>query len=112
MNLTNYRILLDVLQQSLIIAIQITLLTRPSIQILFPLPEGSAFNWLSPIIGREVFEAFRSREDLRTSFQSAFVRMMAFYGFDATIHDLENVDLARSASHKTRFKCWVVRMDQ
>lgn len=89
-----------------------SLLTRPSIQILFPLPEGSAFNWHSPIIGKEVFEAFRAREDLRTSFQSGFVRMMAFYGFDAAIQDLEHVDLVRSEAHKTRFKCWVVRMDQ
>jgi hypothetical protein len=83
-----------------------------SIQILFPLPEGSAFNFQSPIINKEVFNAFRARDDLRNSFQRGFVRITAFYGFDATIKDLDHVELSRSDAHKTQFKNWVVRMDQ
>jgi hypothetical protein len=87
-------------------------LTTVSIQILFPLPEGSAFNWESPIINKEVFEAFRAREDLRTSFQRGFSRMMAFYGFDITTADLDHVELSRRKAHKMYFRNWVVRVDQ
>jgi hypothetical protein len=82
------------------------------VQILFPLPEGSAFNWKSPIVDNSTFEAFRARDDLRTSLARAFKRMMAFYGFDTTSPDLEHVELSRSSNHMACFSNWVVRMDQ
>lgn len=51
------------------------------IQMLFPVPEGSAFNWEAPIIDREVMEQFRSRSELRDRLRRSFERMLDFYGF-------------------------------
>jgi hypothetical protein len=55
------------------------------IQMLFPLPEGSPFNLDAPIVDREVFEAFRSREELRAGLRGSFERMLAFYGFELRV---------------------------
>lgn len=51
------------------------------IQMLFPLPEESGVNWNAPVIDRQVFEAFRSRPELRDNLRKAFERMLWFYGF-------------------------------
>jgi hypothetical protein len=51
------------------------------IQILFPLPERSAFNDPAPIIDKEVFQAFRARNDLRNRLRDSFQRILWFYGF-------------------------------
>lgn len=51
------------------------------IQMLFPVPEGSAFNWEAPIIDRETMDAFRSRKELRDRLRLSFERMLDFYGF-------------------------------
>jgi hypothetical protein len=51
------------------------------VQMLFPVPEGSAFNWEAPIIDRETMDAFRSRKDLRDRLRLSFERMLDFYGF-------------------------------
>ncbi|KAH8728036.1 opioid growth factor receptor conserved region-domain-containing protein [Phaeosphaeriaceae sp. PMI808] len=51
------------------------------IQMLFPVPEGSAFNWDAPIIDREIMDAFRARSDLRNQLRKSFERMLEFYGF-------------------------------
>jgi hypothetical protein len=51
------------------------------IQMLFPVPEGSAFNWEAPIIDRETMDTFRSRKDLRDCLRRSFERMLDFYGF-------------------------------
>lgn len=53
------------------------------IQMLFPLPEGSLFNWEAPVITPEVLIAFRSRKELRDSLRRSFERMLNFYGFVA-----------------------------
>ncbi|KAH7080954.1 opioid growth factor receptor conserved region-domain-containing protein [Paraphoma chrysanthemicola] len=55
------------------------------IQMLFPVPEGSAFNWEAPIIDREVMETFRTRSKLRSQLRRSFERMLSFYGFESTI---------------------------
>ncbi|KAF2034014.1 hypothetical protein EK21DRAFT_85817 [Setomelanomma holmii] len=55
------------------------------IQMLFPVPEGSAFNWEAPIIDREVMETFRTRSDLRHRLRRSFERMLNFYGFEITV---------------------------
>ena len=70
------------------------------------------FNWKSPVIDKQTFDAFRAREDLRASFQRAFKRIMNFYGFDVTSSHLDQPSLARSYDHLTKFRNWVVRMDQ
>ncbi|KAJ8107406.1 hypothetical protein OPT61_g8890 [Boeremia exigua] len=54
------------------------------IQVLFPLPEGSPFNWSAPVIDLETMEAFRARSDLRQGMRSSFERMLVFYGFTAS----------------------------
>lgn len=51
------------------------------IQLLFPLPEGSPFNFEAPVIDREVFDAFRSRGELRSRLRRSYERMVEFYGF-------------------------------
>jgi hypothetical protein len=51
------------------------------IQMLFPVPEGSAFNWEAPIIDRETMDTFRARSDLRNRLRGSFERMLEFYGF-------------------------------
>lgn len=79
-----------------------------SIQILFPLPEGSPFNWQAPVINKAAFDAFRARADLRQSFERGFWRIMAFYGFE---QEGTGIDLKRSSDHKHQFRNWVVRMD-
>jgi hypothetical protein len=55
------------------------------IQMLFPVPEGSAYSWEAPIIDRETIEAFRSRSELRNQLRRAFERMLNFYGFTVTM---------------------------
>ncbi|KAF2657611.1 hypothetical protein K491DRAFT_594714 [Lophiostoma macrostomum CBS 122681] len=52
------------------------------IQTIFPLPEGSMFNYGAIIITREVLEAFRARADLRIRLRASFLRMLRFYGFE------------------------------
>jgi hypothetical protein len=52
------------------------------IQTLFPLPEKSGVNARAPIINKEVFLAFRSRQELRDKLKDAFKRMLWFYGFE------------------------------
>jgi hypothetical protein len=55
------------------------------IQMLFPVPEGSAFNWEAPVIDREVMDAFRARSDLRNRLRRSFERMLDFYGFKVSL---------------------------
>lgn len=54
------------------------------IQTLFPLPEPSPFSRSAPVIDREVFEAFRSRPELRAQLRKSLERMLHFYGFNIT----------------------------
>ena len=51
------------------------------IQYLFPLPEHSPYNYSAPIVNREVFNAFRSRPEIRAQLRKALARMLKFYGF-------------------------------
>jgi hypothetical protein len=52
------------------------------IQILFPLPEGSPYNYSAPVIDRQVMEAFHARPELRNRLKQALVRILHFYGFE------------------------------
>lgn len=56
------------------------------IQMLFPLPEGSPFNYAAPIIDPETMKAFRSSSELRQRLRASFERMLTFYGFTTSIH--------------------------
>jgi hypothetical protein len=64
------------------------------IQMLFPVPEGSAFNWEAPIIDRETMDTFRSRKDLRDRLRQSFERMLGFYGFTVEIQPADEKDAA------------------
>ncbi|KAF2735679.1 hypothetical protein EJ04DRAFT_511628 [Polyplosphaeria fusca] len=55
------------------------------IQMLFPLPEGSPYNYQAPIIDREIFQAFRSRPELQDRLRESFIRILDFYGFEAFV---------------------------
>ncbi|KAF1364513.1 hypothetical protein EJ07DRAFT_100101 [Lizonia empirigonia] len=60
------------------------------IQMLFPLPEGSPYNWEAPVIDLEAMEAFRARSELRQRLRMSFKRMLTFYGFITSIHPEES----------------------
>lgn len=81
-----------------------------SIQVWFPLPEGSPFNWAAPVIDKETCSAFRSRPELRTGLQKAFTRIIKFYGFEASYKG-EEVHIYRSINPIPAFRNWVVRLD-
>ncbi|KAL9077637.1 MAG: hypothetical protein Q9161_000009 [Pseudevernia consocians] len=51
------------------------------IQLLFPLPERSAYHPTAPVIDAATFHAFRSRPDLQSQLTTALTRMLHFYGF-------------------------------
>jgi hypothetical protein len=57
------------------------------IQVLFPLPERSIFNDPAPIVDKEVFEAFRTRKELRDRLRDSFKRILWFYGFQLHMRD-------------------------
>ncbi|QDS76195.1 hypothetical protein FKW77_008231 [Venturia effusa] len=78
------------------------------IQVWFPLPEGSPFNWRAPVVDSEVCSEFRSRPELRKSLQKAFTRILKFYGFETSFEG-EDVHIHRSANHSNAFRNWVTR---
>ncbi|KAF2799653.1 hypothetical protein K505DRAFT_320977 [Melanomma pulvis-pyrius CBS 109.77] len=65
------------------------------IQMLFPLPEGSPYNWAAPVINREVLEAFRSRSELRDALRRSLVRILDFYGFEV-VSEEEAEEIAKA----------------
>lgn len=71
------------------------------IQMLFPLPEGSPYNWSAPVVTREVFDAFRSRSELRDSMQLSFERMLEFYGFAISREPKPNAQSKQEDSEKS-----------
>lgn len=73
------------------------------IQILFPLPEGSPFNPSAPIINREVFNAFRSRPELRANLRKSLIRMLHFYGFKFEIDG----SIVPGANYQSASRNWV-----
>lgn len=56
------------------------------IQMLFPLPEGSPYNWEAPVIDSETMKAFRANIGLRQRLRRSFERMLTFYGFTTSFH--------------------------
>ncbi|KAF1922476.1 uncharacterized protein M421DRAFT_426873 [Didymella exigua CBS 183.55] len=56
------------------------------IQMLFPLPEGSPFNYAAPVIDLETMKTFRTSSKLRQRLCASFERMLTFYGFTTSIH--------------------------
>ncbi|KAI1084846.1 opioid growth factor receptor conserved region-domain-containing protein [Whalleya microplaca] len=86
------------------------------IQTLFPLPEGSLFNDLAPVIDEETFLYFRQHDGLRSNLRRAFERILAFYGFEIKPQgdadaDAGRVTVTAKNNNAENFARWVRRMD-
>ncbi|KAF2266434.1 hypothetical protein CC78DRAFT_513507 [Lojkania enalia] len=93
------------------------------IQMLFPLPEGSPFNYEAPIINREVMEAFHGRPELRARLKESFVRILDFYGFElleestheavttSTLPRVPSILVVRAPHWPKAFRNWAIRFD-
>jgi len=77
------------------------------IQILFPLPEPSAFA-SAPKIDKTVYDSFHSRSDLRASLGAAFSRILYFYGLHL---DSSTLEVTRASTWTTNSRNWVTRYD-
>ncbi|KAF2715599.1 hypothetical protein K504DRAFT_397087 [Pleomassaria siparia CBS 279.74] len=71
------------------------------IQIVFPLPESSGYNYGVPLIDRTVMEAFRSRPKLRSKLRMALVRQLQFYGFKVELAESTDAPLENVAESST-----------
>ena len=80
------------------------------IQLIFPLPERSAFGWSAPVIDREIFESFRSRPELRARFKDSLIRILQFYGFRLQ-ETSEGPKINRGFNFSKVAGNWVNRMD-
>ncbi|KAI1359012.1 hypothetical protein F5Y08DRAFT_320641 [Xylaria arbuscula] len=83
------------------------------IQTVFPLPEGSGFGHLAPIIDKETMLIFAQSPGLQKNLVRALKRMLTFYGFDA--HEKEDdefrLTIAPKKDSNAGFSRWVVRID-
>lgn len=80
------------------------------IQVIFPLPEGSAFAWSVPIIDKATFDAFRSRPELRARLRDSFIRMLSFYGFELQQSD-HGPMVVRGPGFSAAARNWLRRFD-
>lgn len=83
------------------------------IQLLFPLPEASAFHASAPVIDSATFTAFRTRPELQSQLTKSLTRMLHFYGFEASRSQAgdSNVDIVRGDNFKRASKNWVKRFN-
>ena len=81
------------------------------IQVLFPLPEGSMFNWIAPIVDESTFRAFRSRSELRNGVKKSFTRILRFYGFELQMLDGGGIAVQPATHSDKAFRNWVVGSD-
>ncbi|KAK6585973.1 hypothetical protein PZA11_001030 [Diplocarpon coronariae] len=79
------------------------------IQILFPLPEESGVNWSAPVIDRQVFNAFRSRPELKEKLRDSFMRMLWFYGFELETEG--GIKVTKGPNYTAHSGNWDVRFD-
>ncbi|KAK2629854.1 hypothetical protein QTJ16_000674 [Diplocarpon rosae] len=79
------------------------------IQILFPLPEESGVNWNAPVIDRQVFDAFRSRPELKEKLRDSFRKMLWFYGFELQTEG--GVKVTKGPNYNAHSSNWDVRFD-
>ncbi|KAI0905961.1 hypothetical protein F4823DRAFT_109663 [Ustulina deusta] len=83
------------------------------IQTVFPLPEGSAFGHLAPVVDEETMLIFAQSRELRGSLVRALKRMLAFYGFAAEDESGDDFRLAIAPRGDCEggFSRWVARID-
>lgn len=80
------------------------------IQVLFPIPESSNFNFFAPVIDEETYLAFCQRPELRASLKRSYLRILAFYGFKFNDNS-EEVHVSRTPGFNQAAKTWVRRFD-
>ena len=80
------------------------------IQVIFPLPERSAFGWSAPVVDRKTFETFRSRPELRAGLKDSLNRILRFYGFHLQ-ETSEGPKITRGSNFSKVAGNWVTRMD-
>lgn len=92
------------------------------IQILFPLPEGSLFNGIAPIIDEETMLYIRGHHGVQRGLGRSYIRILAFYGFDVKWVDSDEHEaglllskqtptVAAKENPRVNFGRWVRRMD-
>ncbi|MCJ1417541.1 hypothetical protein MMC32_003885 [Xylographa parallela] len=80
------------------------------IQVLFPLPEASAFSYVAPVVDKATFKAFHSRPDLQAQLRMSLVRILGFYGFE--LQEIERgPEVIRGPDFASASKNWVTRFD-
>lgn len=72
------------------------------IQWLFPLPEASGFNLAAPTLTENSILKFRNRPDLQQKLRDSFLRMMNFYGLEASSGEQIVVNPAAIFDSKSR----------
>ncbi|KAI9773526.1 MAG: hypothetical protein M1839_002062 [Geoglossum umbratile] len=80
------------------------------IQILFPLPEPSPFNYFAPVVDRATFEAFQARPELRTRLKESFLRILKFFGF-VLVEDSGDVQVEPAPDFASASQSWFRPMD-
>ncbi|MCJ1320353.1 hypothetical protein MMC15_005691 [Xylographa vitiligo] len=80
------------------------------IQVVFPLPEASAFSYVAPVVDKATFEAFHSRPDLQAQLRVSLARMLGFYGFELRQTD-RGPEVARGPDFASASRNWVTRFD-
>ena len=78
------------------------------IQILFPLPEPSPFNYYATTIDAPTAKAFRENIDVRSNLRRALARMLAFYGFD---YQPDTLTIVPASKPNAAFRNWVKRFN-
>lgn len=80
------------------------------IQILFPLPESSAFSYTAPVVDKVTFDAFRTSTALQGRLRDSFRRLLKFYGFEFHKSSTGG-DVIHGPNFPAASKTWVRRFD-
>nr|OQO23521.1 hypothetical protein B0A51_09514 [Rachicladosporium sp. CCFEE 5018] len=80
------------------------------IQLLFPLPEHSAFA-SAPIVTQQIAEAFAASEELRGELRRAFGRMMVFYGLEVNVSSTGTTVVTATERVHTSPSRWLSRFN-
>jgi hypothetical protein len=78
------------------------------IQVLFPLPERSAFNALAPLLDEATIARFRTDETIRANLLQSFGLMLRFYGFRL---DKKTGEVVEAANFRERAPEWLFPED-
>lgn len=78
------------------------------VQVLFPLPERSAFNALAPLLDEATIACFRTDETIRANLLQSFRVMLRFYGFRV---DEKTGEVLEAASFRERAPEWLFPED-